>query len=1030
MTSLLGRLLFVVLLTVVCLESVAVCQTESATVSGRVTDTTGAIVPGTTVQLQSIERATVHTATTNTAGIYAFSGIQPGQYHMTIRREGFRQIDLVGLVVNVQDHVEKNFQLQVGSISESITVTGGAPLVNAESPAVSTVIDRNFAGNLPLNGRSFNTLLQLVPGVLVVPTGNFEPGQFTVNGQRTNANNLQIDGVSANFGTSAGDAGVAQAPGSVQAFNAVGGTSSLVSVDALQEFRVQTSSFAPEYGRTPGGQISIVTRSGSNEFHGGVFNYFRNDKLDANDWFANAAGLGKPLERQNDFGGFFGGPVFHDKTFFFFSYEGLRLRLPQTVKSEVPSLGLRASAPPAIRSLLDSWPLPTSPADPSSPDVAQFAAAYSNRIGLNAASIRLDHTLNSKVTMFGRFNYAPSTNVTRALSDLSRLEMKTVTSTFGATLQLKDGLIDDVRANYSRQSGENSFTLDSFGGAIPPDSHLLLPAPLLPSDSAASFGVIGVPTIRLGLQAHNPVSQVNLSDDIAWTAGVHQVKFGVDYRDTYLHQNGQRAFLNYFNFNGVSGLLSGKTDLLQLLATRNADLLFRSLSAFGQDTWRPISRLVLTYGLRWDYNPPPTGRNGTTLQKFLNLDSPGLIRPGKPGTSLWNPSYFNVAPRFGFTYSLNAKEDFVLHGGGGLFYDLGLGASPGLVFSAPNEVANFLTNEPLPVVGVTSLIPPFSLQAPYSIIQAFEPNVKSPYSWHWNASIEKAIAASQAVSVAYVGQQGRRLLRSELTFQPSPLVSGPLVITRNADSSRYDALQAQFRRRRSSGVQALLNYTWSHCIDSGSSDGTFGFPVAVLPLRGERGSCDFDVRQNFTGAVTYDIPARLRMPFVGPLVRNWSVDGVFQARTGLPITVTTQQVTIDPIAPFPTRPDVVPGVPVWIGNKTAPGGKILNSAAFVIPSQVRQGNLGRNSITGFGATEVNLSVSRKFCFTESTNLQFRADLFNVFNHPNFSNPDSTLDDGAIFGFSTQMLNQGLGGLGAIYQLGGPRSVQLSLKLLF
>src|SRR5207244_3682830 len=219
-----------------------------------------------------------------------------------------------------------------------------APLID-ESPSVSTVVDRNFAENIPMNGRSFQTLIQLTPGVVLTPTGGGDFGQFSVNGQRAASNYWMVDGVGANVGVANGANGSGEGiTGALPGLSVLGGTNSLVSVDALQEFRIQTSTYAPEFGRMPGGQISILTRSGTNQFHGTVFEYLRNDKLDANDWFANFTGVRKPPERQNDFGGTFSGPILKDKTFFFFSYEGLRLRLPQVALTTVPDLSARQSA--------------------------------------------------------------------------------------------------------------------------------------------------------------------------------------------------------------------------------------------------------------------------------------------------------------------------------------------------------------------------------------------------------------------------------------------------------------------------------------------------------------------------------------------------------------------------------------------------------------------------------------------------------------------------------------------------------------
>src|SRR5229473_731737 len=261
-----------------CLTGLAICRAdELAAITGLVTDPNGRSVPGVTILITNLSTNVASRTVTNDQGIYRVPSLQPGIYRMTVDKDGFKSIVKSGIELHVQDVASINFELQIGSVNETVTVSAGAPLVNTQSAAVSTVIDRNFAENLPLNGRSFNTLLQLTPGVVIVPTNTTLGylGQFSVNGQRENANSFQVDGVSINFGV-APSSGLGAVGGGTQAFNVFGGTSSLVSVDALQEFRVETSTYSPEYGRTPGGQVLISTRSGTNDFHGDLFDYFRN----------------------------------------------------------------------------------------------------------------------------------------------------------------------------------------------------------------------------------------------------------------------------------------------------------------------------------------------------------------------------------------------------------------------------------------------------------------------------------------------------------------------------------------------------------------------------------------------------------------------------------------------------------------------------------------------------------------------------------------------------------------------------------
>ena len=347
------------------------------------------------------------TVSSNQQGEYSVPALLPGPYNITVEANGFKTLHQNGVVVEVDQRARLDFALTVGSTQESVTVQGSAPLLNTSDASVSTVIGNRFVENLPLNGRSFSSLIDLTPGVVLTPANFNEQGQFSVNGQRPDANYFMVDGVSANLGNAGGGSGLGQSgAGQLPATSAFGGTSNLVSLDALEEFRIQTSTFAPEYGRTPGAQISVVTKSGTNTFHGTAFEYFRNDKLDANDWFANRNALARPELRQNDFGGVLGGPIRKDKLFFFGSYEGLRVRQPHVADTYVPSLASRQNAPAALQPLLNAFPLPNGPSLGNG--TAAFSASYSDPSTLDSSSIRVDYLPWAKVTLFGRYSDAPS----------------------------------------------------------------------------------------------------------------------------------------------------------------------------------------------------------------------------------------------------------------------------------------------------------------------------------------------------------------------------------------------------------------------------------------------------------------------------------------------------------------------------------------------------------------------------------------------------------------------------------------------
>ncbi len=434
-------------------------QTETGSIYGSVIDPTGAVVSDATVRLIDIDRNIHRETGTDSSGFYTFASVHPGHYQMEVEKNGFKAVRLTGITLNVQGNLEHSFKLDIGPASETITVTANTANVNTTDGALSTLVDRTFAENIPLNGRTFQTLITLTPGVVLTQTTFDNQGQFSVNGQRANANYFTVDGVSASFGAT-GYGTLAQiAGGALPALSVSGGTNSLVSVDAMQEFRVQTSSFAPEFGRTPGGQVSIATRSGTNDFHGTLFEYFRNSILDANDWFADFNHLAKPAERQNDFGGVFGGPLVKDRTFFFFSYEGLRLRLPSTEETVVPDTPSRQEAQSmnlGILPYLNAYSVANG-TDLGS-GLAQFNSTFTNPSTLNAYSIRVDQALSSKISLFGRYNYSPSSLDQRGpfpapytvLSVRELADSSIHTFTLGLDQMVTPRISNQARVNYIR----------------------------------------------------------------------------------------------------------------------------------------------------------------------------------------------------------------------------------------------------------------------------------------------------------------------------------------------------------------------------------------------------------------------------------------------------------------------------------------------------------------------------------------------------------------------------------------------------
>jgi hypothetical protein len=576
-------------------------QSTNASLAGRITDPANALIVDASVTAISAGTNIRYEDVTNGSGEYHLANLPPASYRLEIQKSGFKKLIKPDVVLHVQDALRLDLQMTLGDVSETVTVESGAPLVNTESPAVSSVINRTFVENVPLNGRSFQTLIQLTPGVVLTPSSFNDQGQFSVNGQRADANYFTVDGVSANFGVTGFVAMMQSASGALPALSASGGTNSLVSIDAMQEFRIQTTSFAPEFGRTPGGQISIATRSGTNAFHGTLIEYFRNDVLDARDWFVNFNSLPKPKERLNDFGGVIGGPVVKDKTFFFLSYEGQRLRQPSSLQTVVPNSQSRQQAPTAMRPYLNAFPIANGAG--LAPGLAQFNAGFSNPSSLDAYSVRIDHSLRSKLNVFGRYNYSPSNldqrgpsfSSGRVLSATNSMSSSVHTGTVGLTHMISPEISNEVRANYSNHRVGIDFVMDDFGGAIPLSDSTLFPAGITSANGTFLFIVLGVGQYVQGKQGTTEQRQINLIDNLSVIKGSHQLKFGVDYR--WLAPFSSPAAYHQFAAFAVNGLLSGTALLAQSSSFQTNALLSENFSVFGQDTWKISPRVTLTYGL-------------------------------------------------------------------------------------------------------------------------------------------------------------------------------------------------------------------------------------------------------------------------------------------------------------------------------------------------------------------------------------------------------------------------------------------------
>lgn len=1031
---------FLVLL--LCL-SFAHAQSTNATISGGVTDTSGSFIANADVEIANDATGIVYSARTNSEGMYVVPILPPGHYHVQVSRPGFRTIIKADVVLNVQSALALNFTLPVGATSESVTVDAASAAINTEDASVSTVVDRKFVENIPLNGRSFQDLISLTPGVVTQsPQSTSQTvgvgGDFSVNGQRTQSNYYTVDGVTANIGSgNGGGVGEAASGGALAGSTALGTTQALVSVDALQEFRVQSSTYSAEYGRSPGGQFSLATRSGTDAFRGSTFDFLRNDFFDANDWFNDHFGKAISALRQNDFGGTLGGPIWfpslyngRDRSFFFASYEGLRLKQPIAATVEyVPDLSMRQQADTAMQPILNAFPVPNGLdyGSAANPSLAEFIAAFSLPSSIDSTSVRLDHIVDPKLQLFFRAGITPSSTTARPYFARTTTSLNAQTYTLGINGQFSSRVSNEFRLGYARGDSTQVGVLDAFGGATPVN--------LAAAMGAGSFGHV-VPAVILSIagigtplmstyDAGNLGRQWNMVDSLTVLKGHQTLKIGVDWRHIK-SVIAPPAIEPYVVFTSTVQILNGTPAIPYVFNFQPATPLFNQIAAFVQDEWRLRPRLSLSAGLRWEASPPPTEQHGNDAYTLVgDISDPASLRVAPRGTPLWKTVWSNVAPRLGVAWTArdHPSTETIFRAGGGIFFD-----SANEVASLGFSTLGFRSSQLYPGVALpftpAQLVVPISVSPPYTsaTVIAFPEHLQMPYALEWNTAIEQKIGRAQALTISYVGSAGRRLIglqqRSLTALNPN---FGLVQYFGTGITSNYQSLQVQFQRSVSKGIQALGSYTWSHSLDFGSNSN-------ALPL--ERGNSDFDVRDSFQGGVSWDLPPVPDRVFAAAFLNNWGVDARLDTRSAFPVTLGGNLLT-DPAtgSQYAGGLNLVADQPIYLHGAQYPGGKAINRAAFSLPVGTSSGNAPRNFVRGFGAAQFNLAMRRDIPLHDVFILHVRAETFNLLNHPNFGYIDSTYSD-ALFGQASKMLNSSLGTVASQYQQGGPRSMQFALRLTF
>jgi|HubBroStandDraft_6_1064221.scaffolds.fasta_scaffold00356_12 hypothetical protein len=1069
-------LLVVVAVFLVCGSATVLrAQTGTATLSGTIMDPSGKVVPDAEVTITNVDTAVARVTKTNGDGIYVLPALQPGHYRVIVTKPGFKQIALTDVTLNTQDSISRNFNLEVGAVSETVSVSANNDSMQTDSPAVSMTVTREFVEDMPLNGRSFQDLIQLAPGTVAGTNNGYSSGYYNIDGQRSDGNNFAVDGVSANLGgvlnAAGGDFGLS---GNTPSQTALGTTQSLVSVDALQEFKIQTSGYTAEYGRNPGGQVSFTTRSGTNDIHGTLFEYFRNTAFDAKSYEENYYDEPKAAEHQNDYGGTVGGPVVipklydgKDKTFFFISYERLRLLTPAFDSSYVPTQAFRNSSSPSVQPYLNSIPLPN-PNSPGNADGctipdpstglptacdALYTRSYSNPSNIDNIGVRLDQNIGQRFHFFLRYADTPSSAVIGdGGSELSSNEINSHSWTAGLTTTITTTLLNDLRFNYTRDGEGEFLTQQAVGGSVPLARDLLIPAAY---DSAYARGSFYAYVPGSSLQASSSFSgggsvlrQLQIVDSLSWTRGSHSLKFGGDWRRLTSTVSGL-TYNSSVELRSLGAIQTGIADGgVTVSAAAPGTPVFDNLSLFAQDHWRITPRLSIDYGLRWEFNPAPGPSNGHYPATLTSSDlATATLAPA--GTQPYQTTYHHFAPRFGFAWNAipSVRHALTLRGGFGIFYDTAqqtIGAAyyqayPFFVFGPT------LTNVPLPL-SAAALAPPslnVPLIPPYPYLQEVtSPSLTLPYTEQWNLSVDEALNSRNTFTVSYVGNEGRKLLftgyyQGGPGYPINPDFDNGLEFSYNGSSSNYNALQVQDRGRIANGLDFVGSFTWAHALDSASSN----FSPFPAPLYG---NSDNDLREVLNLALNYQTRTAGSSRWERAMTHGWVIANRFSTQSGYPLNIYQDEYVPLPNGGYQSYlPDLAAGVPIYLHGSAAdvngqpvPGNWRLNPAAFApVPTDpttglpVRQGTLGRNFVRGPGFYALNTAVQRSFAIYERLNLIFRVDAFNILNHPNLDFPDTTLSD-STFG---QLVGGGVRTIGSgnqLYAMGSPRSLQLSLKLQF
>jgi hypothetical protein len=1018
-----------------CWASALLAQVDTGTVSGAVVDQTGAVIPGARVvviQLETNVRSEVHS---DKVGFYTTPPLRPGRYEITVAKDGFQTQRSEPFDLKVQDRAEFNFHLQIGTTSTEITVSVVAPLLESETSSLGQVIGEKAITDLPLNGRNFIQLATLTAGTLPSMRTS-ERDNFISNGARAVQNSYLLDGVDNKNRIMGFDQSSAQI---IQPI-----------IDAIQEFKVQTSTFSAEFGQAAGGVVNVTMKSGANDFHGNLFEFLRDSNLSATPYFQPAGG-GKPNFKQNQFGSTFGGRIVRDRSFFFVVWQSSRQVNAAPQIGTVPTSAMRQgifSTPvrdpltktdfpqntiplnrwdPLVAKLLDLYPLPNLPGK-----VNNFYYNPPERLNADAYSVRVDHRIGNRDALFGRYsqnagrNQLPTTlpdpaNQRGYVDWTGRSLAVSETHTFASNK------VNEFRFAYSYTRTLNELfgprLFDEFGikGALDEPEIKGLPTFSIVSESSLGTtgpGTLPVPATGSGnFPAEKTGRVLQLLDTFSWIRGHHTLKFGTDLERVTMFAYATNAARPTFTFtgtytgNGLGDFLLGYVQNVTTSEQQVDTIVQDVLSGFVQDDWKTTPKLTLNLGVRYELPTPFIESHGKQSNFVLDagpcyLQLVSASESGRCGVgpALTRTSYNNVGPRLGLAYQ--ATEKSVIRSGFGVFYgrdeDLGNGnrlpSNPPFVTSA-----TFTGDQTRPAILLQDGIPPNALaQSAAGNLRSYPLNFPIPYVIQWNVNIERQLPGELVAQLAYTGSEGYRMpmaVNINQAFPGSGNINarrpyqghGNIVEYAPLGDSSYHALLGKLERRFSKGFALLASYTYGHSIDNGRSEGDTNDPAPqdARNLTANRGSSNYDIRHQFVMSGLWTPPFQGHgLP--AALLRGWQFSGLLSAHTGLPFTVTLNP---DPTGSGTTaRPNRVADGSLPADQRNV--NHWFDTTAFVAPDCLCFGNSGRNILRGPGFMALDLGVFRNVRVRDMT-LQFRLEAFNVTNRPNLNVPNATIGDARV-----------------------------------